>query len=171
VSAAPIATSYQSVCSQAQSRPQGRASASDRCLDLDRAADRRPGLGLAASRRSFKTQICILTVRGGRGAGHPPLGVNDKIGHSPHLVAHLNGAAGEAATGAEAAGAKRPGRALGGSPPEAPPGPRPGSLPPDVDCPDSKPALVSKTLWSMIDLAEMVDAAIPKPRKRGDYKK
>jgi len=30
---------------------------------------------------------------------------------------------------------------------------------------------LSDTLWSMTDLAEMVDAAAPKPRKRGPYKK
>jgi len=29
---------------------------------------------------------------------------------------------------------------------------------------------VSKTLWSMTDLAGMVDATAPKPRKRGPYK-
>jgi IS1 family transposase len=29
---------------------------------------------------------------------------------------------------------------------------------------------VSKTLWSMIDLAEMIDATLPKPGKRGPYK-
>jgi hypothetical protein len=27
------------------------------------------------------------------------------------------------------------------------------------------------TLWSMTDLAEMVDATLPKPGKRGPYKK
>ena len=30
---------------------------------------------------------------------------------------------------------------------------------------------LSATLWSMTDLAEMVDAAAPKPGKRGPYKK
>jgi len=30
---------------------------------------------------------------------------------------------------------------------------------------------ISDTLWSMADLAEMVDAAAPKPGKRGPYKK
>jgi hypothetical protein len=30
---------------------------------------------------------------------------------------------------------------------------------------------ISDTLWSMIDLAEMVDASAPKPGKRGPYKK
>jgi hypothetical protein len=30
---------------------------------------------------------------------------------------------------------------------------------------------VSETLWSMADLAGMVDAAAPKPGKRGPYKK
>jgi hypothetical protein len=30
---------------------------------------------------------------------------------------------------------------------------------------------VSATLWSMADLAEMVDATMPKPGKRGSYKK
>jgi hypothetical protein len=30
---------------------------------------------------------------------------------------------------------------------------------------------VSDTLWSMTDLAEMVDAAQPKPGKRGPYRK
>jgi hypothetical protein len=30
---------------------------------------------------------------------------------------------------------------------------------------------ISDTLWSMADLAEMVDAAQPKPGKRGPYKK
>jgi hypothetical protein len=30
---------------------------------------------------------------------------------------------------------------------------------------------LSDTLWSMTDLAEMVDATAPKPRKRGPYKK
>lgn len=29
---------------------------------------------------------------------------------------------------------------------------------------------VSDTLWSMADLAEMVDAALPKPGRRGPYK-
>jgi hypothetical protein len=29
---------------------------------------------------------------------------------------------------------------------------------------------VSKTLWSMTELAEMIDAALPKPSKRGPYK-
>jgi hypothetical protein len=33
------------------------------------------------------------------------------------------------------------------------------------------PAGFSDTLWSMTDLAEMVDAAMPKPSKRGPYKK
>jgi hypothetical protein len=33
------------------------------------------------------------------------------------------------------------------------------------------PAGLSDTLWSMTDLAEMVDAAMPKPGKRGPYKK
>jgi hypothetical protein len=30
---------------------------------------------------------------------------------------------------------------------------------------------VSNTLWSMNDVAELVDAATPKPGKRGPYKK
>jgi hypothetical protein len=30
---------------------------------------------------------------------------------------------------------------------------------------------VSDTLWSMIDLAEMIDATLPKQAKRGPYKK
>jgi hypothetical protein len=30
---------------------------------------------------------------------------------------------------------------------------------------------ISDTLWSMSDLAEMIDAAQPKPGKRGSYKK
>ena len=30
---------------------------------------------------------------------------------------------------------------------------------------------LSKTLWSMTDLAEMIDAGLPKPGKRGPYKK
>jgi hypothetical protein len=30
---------------------------------------------------------------------------------------------------------------------------------------------VSKTLWSMADLAEMVDATLPRPAKRGPYRK
>jgi hypothetical protein len=30
---------------------------------------------------------------------------------------------------------------------------------------------VSKTLWSMTDLAEMVDATMPKPGPRGPYKR
>jgi hypothetical protein len=30
---------------------------------------------------------------------------------------------------------------------------------------------VSDTLWSMTDLAEMIDASMPKQRKRGPYKK
>jgi hypothetical protein len=30
---------------------------------------------------------------------------------------------------------------------------------------------VSNKLWSVADLAEMVDAAVPKPTKRGPYKK
>jgi hypothetical protein len=30
---------------------------------------------------------------------------------------------------------------------------------------------LSKTLWSMTDLAEMVDATLPKPAKRAPYKK
>ena len=30
---------------------------------------------------------------------------------------------------------------------------------------------LSETLWSMTDLAEMVDAAAPKPGPRGPYKK
>ena len=30
---------------------------------------------------------------------------------------------------------------------------------------------ISQTLWSMTDLAEMVDAAAPKPSPRGPYKK
>ena len=30
---------------------------------------------------------------------------------------------------------------------------------------------ICETLWSMTDLAEMVDAAAPKPGKRGPYKK
>ena len=30
---------------------------------------------------------------------------------------------------------------------------------------------ISETLWSMTDLAEMIDASLPKPGKRGPYKK
>jgi hypothetical protein len=30
---------------------------------------------------------------------------------------------------------------------------------------------ISPTLWSMTDLAEMIDATLPKPGKRGPYKK
>ena len=30
---------------------------------------------------------------------------------------------------------------------------------------------VSETLWSMTDLAEMIDAALPNPGKRGPYKR
>jgi len=30
---------------------------------------------------------------------------------------------------------------------------------------------ISDALWSMTDLAEMVDANLPKPGKRGPYKK
>ena len=30
---------------------------------------------------------------------------------------------------------------------------------------------ISDTLWSMTDVAEMIDAASPKPGKRGPYKK
>jgi hypothetical protein len=30
---------------------------------------------------------------------------------------------------------------------------------------------ISDTLWSMTDLAEMIDASLPKPAKRGSYKK
>jgi hypothetical protein len=30
---------------------------------------------------------------------------------------------------------------------------------------------VSDTLWSMTDLAEMIDATLPRPGKRGAYKK
>jgi hypothetical protein len=30
---------------------------------------------------------------------------------------------------------------------------------------------ISQTLWSVMDLAEMVDAAAPKPGARGPYKK
>jgi hypothetical protein len=30
---------------------------------------------------------------------------------------------------------------------------------------------ISNTLWSMTDLAEMLDATAPKPGKRGPYKK
>jgi hypothetical protein len=30
---------------------------------------------------------------------------------------------------------------------------------------------ISQTLWNITDLAEMVDAAAPKPGKRGPYKK
>ena len=29
---------------------------------------------------------------------------------------------------------------------------------------------VSETLWCMTDLAEMIDASLPKPEKRGPYK-
>ena len=30
---------------------------------------------------------------------------------------------------------------------------------------------LSETLWSMTDLAEMIDGSLPKPGKRGPYKK
>jgi hypothetical protein len=32
-------------------------------------------------------------------------------------------------------------------------------------------AAVSDALWSMKDFAEMIDASVPKPGKRGPYKK
>jgi hypothetical protein len=37
--------------------------------------------------------------------------------------------------------------------------------------PPAMAAGISDTLWSMTGLAEMIDAAQPKPSKRGPYKK
>jgi hypothetical protein len=55
-----------------------------------------------------------------------------------------------------------------------PRGPRGEKRPSDVTLKGISPAMasgLSETLWSMTDLAEMVDAAAPKPGTRGSYKK